>query len=182
MLPRQGSPPALATWEAFADGLAWAGDPGAWWWELRPHRLHGTLELRVPDAQPTLRDAGAVAAVCLCLVRRLADRYDAGEALDVPETWRIAENRWSALRHGVDATLKDLRTGAPRPAAERLEELLGELAPTGGELGCEAQLDDARELLAAGGGAAKLRAGADGDVQQAVRWLTDRYVEHPPGV
>ena len=178
MLPRQGTPPALPSWEAFADGLAWAGDPGAWWWELRPHRLHGTLELRALDAQPSLRDAAAVAAVGLCLVSALADRFDAGEPLGVPDTWRIAENRWRALRHGLGGTLKDLRTGEERATADVVEELLDELAPVAAELGCAAHLDAARELARAGGGAAKLRAAAaDGGLDGAVRWLTERYRE-----
>ena len=38
-----------------AESLRWGEtsgrfQPGAWWWELRPHRRHGTLEFRVPDA------------------------------------------------------------------------------------------------------------------------------------
>jgi carboxylate-amine ligase len=181
MLPRQGVPPALPSWEVFAEGLAWAGDPGAWWWELRPHRHHGTLEVRVPDAQPTLEDAAAVAAVAVCLVATLAARFDAGEPLDVPEDWRIAENRWRALRHGVGGTLKDLRTGEEAPTAERIAALLDELEPTARELGCGPRLDAARALLAAGGGAAKLRAAAGGDVHAGVRWLTARYRDGLPG-
>ncbi len=39
LLPRQGVPPALASWEEFAAELSWGGlpDPTRWWWELRPH-------------------------------------------------------------------------------------------------------------------------------------------------
>ena len=38
----------------------------------------------------------------------LAARYDAGEASAVAPTWRIAENRFSALRHGVEGTMVEL--------------------------------------------------------------------------
>ncbi|HEY8584082.1 MAG TPA: YbdK family carboxylate-amine ligase, partial [Capillimicrobium sp.] len=110
-LPRQGVPPALASWDAYAEALRWVDDPGRWWWELRPHVRHGTLELRVPDAQATVGEAAAVAAVAQALVLRLAERFDAGEALPVHETWRIEENRWSACRHGVEGALQDLDTG-----------------------------------------------------------------------
>ena len=66
LLPRQGVPPALGSIEAFAAELAWGAaagvrDPRRWWWELRPHHVYGTLEIRVCDAQPDARAAGALA-------------------------------------------------------------------------------------------------------------------------
>jgi carboxylate-amine ligase len=63
LLPRQGVPPAIASWEAHAAVLARLPDPAQWWFELRPHPVHGTLELRVPDAQATVADSAAVIAV-----------------------------------------------------------------------------------------------------------------------
>src|SRR5947209_4243694 len=50
LLPRQGVPPAIESWEAYAAMLRWgqrAGafpQPRAWWWELRLHPRFGTLE------------------------------------------------------------------------------------------------------------------------------------------
>ena len=96
-------------------------EPGRWWWELRPHPSFGTLELRVPDAQTTLAHAAGVTAFSHALVGWLAARHDDGERLPVAHSWRIGENRWSALRSGVEGTLVDLETGEraahPRPAA-----------------------------------------------------------------
>ena len=57
-------------------------EPRRWWWELRPHPAFGTLEVRVPDAQATVEDAAAVAALVHALVGWLAARHDAGEPLD----------------------------------------------------------------------------------------------------
>lgn len=177
LLPRQGVPPALASWDAFAAGLRWAGDPGSWWWELRPHPVFGTLELRVPDAQPTLHDARAVAAVCHALTVWLAERFDAGEELAAHEGWRIAENRWSALRHGPAGEMIDLDSGERVPAADRLHALLDDITPTAQRIGCAAGVAAARVLLDAGGGAARLRAAADGDPRRAARWLAERFLD-----
>ena len=155
-------------------------DARRWWWELRPHPAFGTLELRVPDAQATVDDAAAVAALAHALVAWLAARYDAGEPLETADTWRLEENRWSAARWGMDAELADLVTGARVPARDRLGALLAELGPVAQQVGCAAELADV-ERLAARGGAVRQReaAAAGGGVRAAAEWLADAYVPSP---
>ena len=129
-LPRQGVPPAFESLEEFAGALDWAAragvapQPRMWWWELRMHPVHGTIEARVPDQQATVGETVAVAAFVRGLVLDLAARHDAGERLPVHPTWRIAENRWSAARHGLDGSMADLDTGERLPTRERLAELI----------------------------------------------------------
>jgi carboxylate-amine ligase len=129
LLPRQGVPPHLASWEEYARALAWGAragalpDPGVWWWELRPHPSWGTLEVRVPDAQRTVEEAVAIVAVVHALAKHIASSDDPRPTEPVP-TWRIEENRWQALRHGLDGTMADLETGEPVPTRERLHTIL----------------------------------------------------------
>ncbi len=183
-LPRQGVPPALESWERFAGELAWGAaaggvpQPAMWWWELRPHAAFGTLELRVPDAQTTLAAAAGVIAFAHALVATLAARFDAGEPLPVAPTWRIEENRWAALRDGLDATLADLDTGEPVPARARLTALLDELAPAAARLGSTAELAQTRLLLESGGGATAQRKAADTHGLAALPgWLAERFLD-----
>jgi glutamate---cysteine ligase / carboxylate-amine ligase len=124
LLPRQGVPPVLGSVEAFAAALGVVGDDAQWWWEVRPHPVHGTLELRVPDVQPWLADAAAVVAVAHALVAWLAERCDAGD-LPAPEaTWRIDERRWLAARHGAAGPLaEDAAALIDAGAAARLRPL-----------------------------------------------------------
>jgi carboxylate-amine ligase len=179
LLPRQGVPPVLPSWDAYVEALRWGAaagatpDPGRWWWELRPHPTHGTLEIRVPDAQARLVDAGAVAAVAQTLVARLSARHDAGELPEPPVTWRIEENRWAACRDGVEGTMADLATGRREPTRERLHALLAELAPEARALGCADQLRAAGELAEVNG-AMRLRSA--GDARAATAWLADAYL------
>jgi glutamate---cysteine ligase / carboxylate-amine ligase len=181
LLPRQGVPPPLGSWNEYADALAWGAAAGAfdhprmWWWELRPHPGFGTIELRVPDQQTTVAASTAVAAVAQSLAGLLAERHDAGERLPAHPTWRIEQNRWSAARHGLDGTLADLGTGERRPTRELLVELIDSLEPVAARLGCRDQLGDAR-ALAASGGAERMRAAADGDARRAARWLAERFL------
>jgi carboxylate-amine ligase len=101
----------------------------------------------VPDAQSAPADAAAIAAFAHALVARLAERHAAGEPLGAPEDWRIAENRWAAARHGVDAHFADLVTGERRPARDVLHARLDELAPVAERLGCAAELTRAHALV-----------------------------------
>jgi carboxylate-amine ligase len=180
LLPRQGVPPALRSWEEFAAALEWGERAGAipeprmWWWELRPHPLYGTLELRVPDAQATVADAGAVVAVVHALAAQLADRHDAGEAIVPADTWRIQQNRWGALRDGSRADIADLETGEPAPAGERLHALIEDLGPVAAELGSAAQLERARGLMATSGAD---RQRAAGGAREAAEWLAESYLD-----
>ena len=155
-LPRQGIPPAFATWDAYADALASIDDPASWWWELRPHPAYGTLEIRVPDAQASVAEARGVADFAHALVRWLVGRRHRGETLPIEESWRIAERRWRAQRQGPDQ--------------RRLEALFAEVgAPA------------AATVLEGGGPAARLRAAADGDVLRATEHLADRFLEGAAG-
>jgi carboxylate-amine ligase len=180
LLPRQGVPPAIPSWDAYAEALSWgaaAGPvdaPGRWWWELRPHPGYGTLELRVPDSQATVADAAAIAAVAHALVAWLAARHDAGELPGPDPTWRIEENRWAACRRGLDAVFVDLETGSSASVRELLARRIEALAPTAERLGCAEALAEAGRLLRANG-AERQRASARGDAEAAARHLADAY-------
>ncbi|MFI7063780.1 YbdK family carboxylate-amine ligase [Kribbella sp. NPDC050124] len=147
-LPRQGVPPIISSWEQYADELAWAvrggavADASEWWWELRPHVRYGTLELRVLDVQATVAQTNAVVRLVSALAGHLADLYYLGELRPPAPSWRIAENRWAALRDGVRGQLLDLRTGEARPTSRCLHDLIDAAepyAPTG--------LDDVRAMV-----------------------------------
>lgn len=171
-LPRQGIPPAFTDWDHFAAEMAWGRAAGAlpsfgsWWWELRPHVGFGTLEIRVPDAQPSLDAVDAVVRVAYGLVADLADRHRGGRPLPLAPTWRIEENRWRALRDGVHGELLDLDTGDVVPTARRLHRLfdrIEEHVPGG--------LDSARRLVARPTVDQLRRVGCEG----ASAYLADRF-------
>jgi carboxylate-amine ligase len=182
LLPRQGIPPPLASWEEYASALEWGAraggipEAGVWWWELRPHPSFGTIEVRVPDAQVTVEDSAAIVATVHALARLLVDRHEAGESPAPPApTWRIQENRWQALRHGLDGTLADLVTGEPLPTRERLRMLLEQIHPYAGELGAEAELSHALRLTESNGAARQREQHANGGIRALTAWLVEGF-------
>ena len=120
---------------------------------------HGTLEIRVMDAQTRLADVAALAALAQCLVReertRRARRTDRRA-----DTRAIAADLRSAARHGMRA-----RLGEPaRPARELAAEPAAVAAPHAAALGCSAELAHVHVLAASPGAAfqrslARLRPG-----------------------
>jgi carboxylate-amine ligase len=178
-LPRQGVPPAISSWDAFAETLRWGAaagsvpEPRRWWWELRPHPTYGTLEVRVPDGQARLEDAAAVAAVVHALTAWLAARFDAGDLPGPVTTWRIEENRWWACRDGVEGEMADLATGERRPTRERLHALLDAVGGEAERIGCAAELEGARSLVERN---EAIEQRATGGPHAAAAWLADAYL------
>jgi len=178
-LPRAGVPPAFRTWNEYADFIAWGTSGGHFpdasylWWDLRLHPVHGTLEFRVADAQTRAEEAGAVAAVCQALVAALGARFDAGEDLPVHDTHRINENRWAAVRDGLDGRLADLDTGVPVPTRSRLGALLASLEPCAEVLGSRNELLAAWTMLAENGAERQRRIAAHFGLHEVVRRLAE---------
>jgi carboxylate-amine ligase len=182
LLPRQGLPPPIGSWDDFAAELRWGaasgsvGEPRLWWWELRPHPGFGTLEVRVPDAQTTLADAGAVAATIHALIALLAERHDAGDPLPCYPTWRIAENRWSAARYGVDGEMAHLETGMRIATSERLHHLFDELEPAAERHGSTQLLQLARQLGRENGAIRQRAVAADRGVRGLGAWMAEQFL------
>ncbi|HWE80676.1 MAG TPA: YbdK family carboxylate-amine ligase [Gaiellaceae bacterium] len=176
-LPRAGIPPAFASWRDLARFVAWGSSAGLFadltylWWDLRPRPEYGTVEFRVADSQTSVAASTAIAALCQSLVVALGNRHRAGEELVVHETHVLNENRWLALRDGVDGRLADPETGVVEPTRERLGRLLFELEPVARSLGCAEELALAWPLVAENG--ARRQRAVEGDVAEVLAWLAD---------
>jgi hypothetical protein len=116
---------------------------------LRPDL--GTVEVRIMDAQSSVADVAALAALVHCLVRRCAESEHAATPPEV-----VAENRFLAARDGMRARLVDARTRRRRPVLDLLFDLLSQCRSDADRLGCATELA-AAETLAADPGAARQR-------------------------
>lgn len=181
--PRSGVPPAFDSWADLIRFVDWGRSGGLFpdashfWWDLRPHPVHGTIEIRVADTQTRVEDESAVAAVIHALVAWLAERWDAGDPLPVHESFRITENAWRAQRYGVRGWLVDLETGEQQPTRERIARLIDVLEPHAERIGSAGALQGARALLA-GNGADRQRYVAERDgVEGLTRWLVSETAE-----
>jgi len=152
-MSRSGMPPAFGSWRELAEFAVWArsgdtaGDLSYLWWDLRPRPEYGTIEFRVADTQLSTADSGAIAAVCQTLVAALADRRRQGRRLPTHDNLRLNENRWRAIRDGLEGKLIDPDSGHLEPTRERIARLLGELQAHADALGCAHELAHAWTML-----------------------------------
>jgi glutamate---cysteine ligase / carboxylate-amine ligase len=166
-LPTAGLPPQLADWSDFEAFMSTLLDSGCInsirevWWDIRPHPDFGTIEFRMCDATPTVRESIALAALAQSLVAWCNTQLDAGALPTPPREWTVRENRWLAARYGTDALLivEDGAEGPParRPVHELVSELVEQLGPTAARLGTSDQLADVLAIMQAGSGTARQR-------------------------
>ena len=115
-------------------------DPTFLWWDVRPQPRFGTVEVRIMDAQTSVAETAALAALIQCVARLEVERgYVSLRALEVPEA--LDENRFLAARDGMGAELIDVELERRVPAREVALRLVDACAPHARVLGCEAELD-----------------------------------------
>jgi carboxylate-amine ligase len=143
LLPRSGAPPVFSgyeAWERFVErlvDLGLADDITRVWWDVRPSPRFGTLEIRVADQPTRLEATASLATLLATMTTRLEADGPADRGL-------YAQNRWAALRFGVEAELIHPDGSRLVSVAELLEELSGRLDLDG--VGLLAQADEQLEV------------------------------------
>ena len=109
-LPNTGMPTAFDSYDDFErfeermlehDSIM---DRGELWFDVRPHSGHGTVEMRVADAQHRVDIVYSLIEYVHALVVDLAERYEDGESGREIRRELLDENKWRALRYGREAT------------------------------------------------------------------------------
>lgn len=176
-LPSAGLPPGINNWKAFGryfDDLVAAGmvrETNEIRWDIRPSPRFGTVENRVLDGTPTLREIGTLAAFTQCTVEWLSRRLVSGARMPRLDPWLVRENKWRAARYGLEADV--IVPGAQlteRPMRDSLLISLDVLRPVAVDLGCTAELEFAAELIEHGPSYVRQQAVYDrtGDLREVV--------------
>jgi carboxylate-amine ligase len=184
-LPTSGPPQMLPNWsdfENYMDTLLRAGTIRSIkevWWDIRPHPDFGTVEVRMFDGLPTLREIGMAAALSQSLVHLLDTQLDRGYTLPRPAAWVVRDNKWRATRYGLDAMVITDDYGSTAPLRDQLYELVRELDPVAERLGCAAELAVAFEVLDQGASYERQRAlvASGGELADVVDALAAEFAE-----
>ncbi len=155
--PRSEIPAAFSSFDEYAEvvgELTAAGELPDYtflWWDIRPHPMLGTVEVRALDSQSSLASVAGIVALVHSLARWAADQHGPWEPREV-----LMESSFRAARDGLDATL--WRDGAMHPAAEIARATLDLARPYAREIGSDDALEEIGRLLVDGEGARRQRA------------------------
>jgi glutamate---cysteine ligase / carboxylate-amine ligase len=94
------------------------------WWDVRPHHLFPTLEFRICDIPTRVDDTIAVAALFQAIVAKLTTLIDKNLGFRLYHRRLIQENKWRAVRYGLDGKLLDLGKQKEVPVKDLIRELL----------------------------------------------------------
>jgi len=154
-----GLPPSFTSWRQFAecfDNLRTAGAVHVVrdvHWDIRPSPHYGTLEVRVMDVQPTLKETFMLAALVQTLTVYLHRCWQQEKPVYpsmLKHWWAQKENCFRASHRGVEAEIIVDETGHVRPIKSFTRELLASLAETAEELRTKDWLDRLETRLDAG--------------------------------
>jgi carboxylate-amine ligase len=158
-MPRTGIPETFKSWqdfEAFLDMLVKTGcieDGSKIWWDMRPHTKFNTLEFRICDMQSRIEDTLAIAALCQAIVAKLYDLRGRNLGFRQYPRAAIEENRWRAMRYGLDGKLIDFGKMEEVDERKLMEELLELVDDVVDDLNCREEIEHIHTILETGTGA-----------------------------
>jgi carboxylate-amine ligase len=130
-------------------------------WDIRPRPDLGTVEVRMMDAQSTVGDAIAIAAVIRAAARYLARVPAPARPPGFPKSlswWFERQNRYAAEFAAVDANVVINDDGDSVALRDQIEVVLETIEEDAARLGDEVHLQSARRLLRDGPGYLRQRA------------------------
>jgi carboxylate-amine ligase len=158
--PRSGIPPIFSSWaelEDLVDTLVSTNsipDGTKLWWDVRPNWKYPTLEFRVCDVCSRVDEAVCIAALFQAIIAKLWKLRRDNMTFRVYPTALIEENKWRAVRYGLDGNLMDLGKQSELPARTLIRELIewfiGDVVD---ELGSQKEVEYAFQILEHGSSA-----------------------------
>ena len=154
--PRTGIPPELSSfgeYQNYVDLLVKTGsiDNGKKiWWDLRAHPTFPTLEFRVCDMPTRLEETICLAALMQAICAKLLKLRSGNLGFRKYMPALIAENKWRAIRYGIDGRLIDFGKQREVPMRDLAIELLEFIDDVVDDLGSRQAVEYVHTILAEG--------------------------------
>lgn len=178
--PRSGIPRFFQSWSDYTNLVDTfvqthtIPDGSKIWWDVRPNWSYPTLEMRVCDVCTRVDEAVCIAAIFQAIVAKLWKLRKDNMTFRVYPADLIEENKWRAVRYGLDGKLIDFGKQQELPARDLIRELIewfiGDVVD---ELGSRREVEYAYRILQEGSSADRQRATFErtGDLKEVVNQL-----------
>jgi carboxylate-amine ligase len=117
------------------------------WWDVRPHPFFPTLEFRICDIPSRIDETIAIAALFQAIVAKLYKLLKQNMGFRLYRRALIQENKWRAVRYGLDGNLIDFGKQTEVPARDLVMELLDFVDDVVDELGSRRELNYVHQIL-----------------------------------
>jgi carboxylate-amine ligase len=128
--PRSGIPRVFQSWADYTylvDTLVQTHtipDGSKIWWDARPNWSYPTLEFRICDVCTRVDEAACIAAIFQAIIAKLWKLRRDNMTFRVYPSDLIEENKWRAVRYGLDGKLIDFGKQEELPARDLIREMI----------------------------------------------------------
>jgi carboxylate-amine ligase len=152
------------------------------YWDVRPHPFFPTLEFRICDIPTRVDDTIAIAALFQALVAKVDRLLDQNLTSRLHHKMLIEENKWRAVRYGLDGKMIDFGKGKEVPIRDLVRELLHFVDKVVDDLGSRKEIEHIHTILERGTSAdEQLRVWREtGDIKSVVDHLIEMTMENVP--
>jgi carboxylate-amine ligase len=154
--PRTGIPSHFESYTAFQEYVELLIKTGCIdnakkiWWDVRAHPFFDTVEVRVCDMTTRIDDTLAIAALIQAVMGKLYLLYRRNLAFRTYSRALIEENKWRAVRWGLDGKLIDFGKREEVPLRDLVVELLDFVTEAADIFGTHDELRRVAAILADG--------------------------------
>jgi carboxylate-amine ligase len=117
------------------------------WWDLRPHPIFPTLEFRICDIPTRVDDTVAIAALFQAIVAKLTKLIEKNLGFRLYRRMLIQENKWRAVRWGIDGKMIDFGKQKEVPTRDLILELLDFVDDVVDELDSRKEIEHIHTIL-----------------------------------
>jgi glutamate---cysteine ligase / carboxylate-amine ligase len=187
-MPRTGIPDHFESDSSFQRYVALLVETGCIddakkiYWDVRPHPFFPTLEFRICDIPTRVDDTIAIAALFQALVAKFNRLLDQNLTFRLHHKMLIEENKWRAVRYGLDGKMIDFGKGKEVPIRDLIRELLDFVDEVVDDLGSRQEIEHVYTILERGTSAdEQLRVWREtGDIKAVVDHLVQMTMENVP--
>ncbi|MEM7115365.1 MAG: carboxylate-amine ligase [Chloroflexota bacterium] len=190
-LPRTGIPHSFTSWGEYKNFERTLGRVGAFgkkdtnakiWWDIRPHPIFDTLEFRITDICTKVDECICIAALFQAICAKLVKLRRQNLSWRSYRHMHITENKWRAVRYGINGELIDFGREESVPFTFLAEELLDFLDDVVDELGSRQEVEYVRTILREGTSADRQLAvyqqnGGDDNSEEALKSVVDHLIQ-----
>ena len=123
------------------------------WWDIRPHPFFNTVEVRICDIPLRAEESIAIAALIQATAAKLYKLHEANVDFRQYSRALLMENKFRAVRYGLDGKLIDFGKEAEVPERDLIREYLAFVDDVLDELGSRTAVEELHNILERGSGA-----------------------------